>query len=154
MGQPILESQDFPENFLQLEAGGQKLSCTCVSMGNPHCVIFTDVITDDQVLKLGPEIENHALFPSRINVEFARIDSPEEITMRVWERGSGETLACGTGACATHVAAVLNKKCGPKTTLHLLGGDLEIEWESGGPVFMTGPAETVFEGTYTLILNE
>ncbi len=117
-----------------------------VGMGNPHVVKFTDD-PRPMALQRGPLIEKHtAVFPQKTNVEFARVDTEDEITMFVWERGAGETLACGTGACATFVAAVLDGRAGKKATVHLLGGDLVIEWDGkGSPVYMTGPARNVFE---------
>lgn len=127
---------------------------TCVSMGNPHVVLFVDEITDVMVLQEGPRIETSQAFPDRVNVEFAEVHNRSEITMRVWERGSGETLACGTGACAVVVAAVLEGLVDRDVTVHLLGGDLRIEWPDSNSnahasVFKTGPAEFVFDGTYT-----
>lgn len=121
---------------------------TCVSMGNPHCVMFVDRITDGLVLGCGPQIERSLEnFPNRINVEFIERVSSSELNMRVWERGSGETLACGTGACASVVAAILTGRTDRKVSVNLLGGKLEIEWdEKSGHVFMTGPASYVFSG--------
>jgi diaminopimelate epimerase len=116
-------------------------------MGNPHAVIFEDDITGLPE-KYGSEIERHALFPERVNVEFVQCLSPALLKMRVWERGSGETQACGTGACATLVAAVLNGKSERKATVNLLGGDLEIEWNDDNRVYMTGDAVTVFHGEF------
>jgi diaminopimelate epimerase len=121
-------------------------SITCVSMGNPHCVIFVDDVENFQVDKYGPLIENHELFPRRTNVEFVHVISPSEVRQRTWERGSGETLACGTGASAVCVAGVLNGVTGNKILNHLSGGDLELEWAEDGSVFMTGPAVEVFSG--------
>lgn len=123
---------------------------TAVSMGNPHGVVFTDgEITDDLVHGLGSEMEILPDWPEKANIEFARVDGPEDITMRVWERGSGETLACGTGACATAVAAALTGRTGRRVRLHLIGGMLDIEWrQTDNHVMMTGPATTVFTGTY------
>lgn len=125
---------------------------TSVSMGNPHCVIFVDNITDALVHTEGPKIENCIeAFPHKTNVEFAHVINQNEIRMRVWERGAGETLACGTGACATLVAAVVNGLCDNKATLHLLGGDLVIEWnKKTGRILMTGPAEYAFEGSWSV----
>lgn len=123
---------------------------TAVSMGNPHGVVFTDgELTDDLIHVLGREMETLPCWPERANMEFARVTGPEDIEMRVWERGSGETLACGTGACATLVAAALTGRTGRHARLHLLGGTLDIEWrESDGHVMMTGPAATVASGVY------
>ena len=119
---------------------------TCVSMGNPHCVIFVDDVENLQLEKYGPLIENHEIFPRRTNVEFVRIISPTEVRQRTWERGAGETLACGTGASAVCVAGVLNGLTGKKILNHLSGGDLELEWAGDGNVYMTGPAVEVFSG--------
>ncbi|MDD5727271.1 MAG: diaminopimelate epimerase [Victivallales bacterium] len=155
MGVPELNGLFVPVNIdrepvvsepLQLP-NGRKYTFTAVSMGNPHAVIFVDRITDDQVLRDGPQLEVHELFPNKINVEFVRIISPTEVEMRVWERGAGETLACGTGASAAAVAAALNQLTGRKITVRLRGGELEIEWGADGRVYMTGPATTVFRGT-------
>jgi diaminopimelate epimerase len=121
-------------------------SITCVSMGNPHCVIFVDDVESFQVEKYGPLIENHELFPRRTNVEFVQIISRNEVRQRTWERGAGETLACGTGASAVIVAGVLNNLTERRIINHLSGGDLEMEWPENGPVFMTGPAVEVFNG--------
>jgi diaminopimelate epimerase len=121
---------------------------TCVSMGNPHCVIFVDNVDEFPVAKYGPVIENHALFPRRVNVEFVEVVSRGEVKQRTWERGSGETLACGTGASAVTVAGVLTGHTERRIVNHLLGGDLEMEWSEDGQVFMTGPAVQVFEGVY------
>jgi len=121
-------------------------SITCVSMGNPHCVIFVDDVESLQVDKYGPLIENHEIFPRRTNVEFVRIISPSEVRQRTWERGAGETLACGTGASAVCVAGVLNGFTEKKILNHLSGGDLELEWAHDGNLYMTGPAVEVFSG--------
>ncbi len=121
-------------------------SITCVSMGNPHCIIFVDDVENIQVAKYGPLIENHELFPRRTNVEFVHVISPTEVRQRTWERGAGETLACGTGASAVCVAGVLNGGTGKKILNHLSGGDLELEWAADGNVYMTGPAVEVFTG--------
>ncbi len=123
---------------------------TCVSMGNPHCVIFVDDVENFQVEKYGPLIENHEMFPRRTNVEFVQIISPTEVRQRTWERGAGETLACGTGASAVCVAGVLNGLTGKKILNHLSGGDLELEWAEDGKVYMTGPAVEVFSGSIDL----
>jgi diaminopimelate epimerase len=121
---------------------------TCVSMGNPHCVIFVDNVDEFPVEKYGPVIENHELFPNRTNVEFVEIFSHQEVKQRTWERGAGETLACGTGASAVAVAGVLTERTERTILNHLLGGDLELEWTEEGSVFMTGPAVQVFEGVF------
>jgi len=119
---------------------------TCVSMGNPHCVIFVDDVENFPVEKYGPLIENHELFPRRTNVEFVQVISRNEVRQRTWERGAGETLACGTGSSAVTVAGVLNNLTERRIVNHLSGGDLEMEWPENGPVFMTGPAVEVFKG--------
>ncbi len=135
---------------LSVEVPGQgtvSFDITAVSMGNPHCVIYVDDTGSFPVALYGPLIERHPAFPRRTNVEFVQVLSPSEARMRVWERGSGETLACGTGASATCVAGALNHKTERRLLLHLLGGDLELEWADDGSVYLTGPAEEVFEGT-------
>ncbi len=121
---------------------------TAVSMGNPHGVVFVDRIEDVPFETLGPELEKHSMWPDRANIEFLQIISPLEARMRVWERGTGETLACGTGACASAVAAALTGRCGREVTIHLRGGDLHIRWADNGHVMMTGGATEVFEGNY------
>ena len=123
---------------------------TCVSMGNPHCVIFVDDVEKFQVEKYGPLIENHEMFPRRTNVEFVQIISRTEVRQRTWERGAGETLACGTGASAVCVAGVLNGLTDKKILNHLSGGDLELEWSEDGYLYMTGPAVEVFSGEIEL----
>ncbi len=154
MGEPILEGPRIPvavagEMINQpLTVAGQSYHVTCISMGNPHCVTFVDNVEPLELDKIGPQFEHHSLFPKRINTEFIQVVSSTELNMRVWERGSGETWACGTGACAAAVAAALNKKAGRRVTIHLRGGDLEIEWRAeDNHVYMTGPAEEVFAGT-------
>jgi diaminopimelate epimerase len=155
MAEPILQSSEIPTTLVgdppvnaQLNVAGRDLEVTCVSMGNPHCVTFVDEVNDDWVLNIGPQVETHEAFPNRINAEFIQVVSPHEVIMRVWERGSGETLACGTGACGAVVAGVLAGKCERKVLVHLTGGDLEIEWAEAGEVYMTGPASNVFEGDF------
>ena len=123
---------------------------TCVSMGNPHCVIFVDDVESFQVEKYGPLIENHEMFPRRTNVEFVQIISRTEVRQRTWERGAGETLACGTGASAVCVAGALNGLTEKKILNHLSGGDLELEWSDDGFLYMTGPATEVFSGEIDL----
>lgn len=157
MGAPILKRADIPTTLpgdppvrAPLEVAGRKFEVTCISMGNPHCVVFVDEITDELVLGLGPRIEQHPAFPRKVNVEFIQVLSKTEVNMRVWERGSGETLACGTGACAATVAAVLNELTDRKVLCHLRGGDLTLEWTAGGDVLMTGPATEVFSGDWPL----
>lgn len=156
MGQPILKSADIPTKLpgdppvnAKLELEGRSFEVTCVSMGNPHCVIYVPQATDELVLGWGPKIERCAAFPARVNVEFIEIISPTEVRQRTWERGSGETLACGTGASAVCVAGVLTGRTQRKIKNHLLGGDLELEWnESDGCVYKTGPATEVFSGEW------
>ncbi len=156
MGSPILEAARIPTLLAgdppmnaPLEVAGQTISVTCVSMGNPHCVTFVDEANDDWVLRVGPQIERHPAFPRRVNAEFIQVVSPSEFVMRVWERGSGETMACGTGACAAAVAGALTGRTGRSVTAHLRGGDLKLEWSLQGDVFMTGPATEVFSGEWT-----
>jgi diaminopimelate epimerase len=122
---------------------------TCVSMGNPHAVFFVDDdVTAIDLARIGPMIERHVLFPRRVNAHFVRVQSVVEATMRTWERGSGETRACGTGACAVLVAGVLEDRLSRDAILHLPGGDLRIEWPEGGHVFKTGTAEVSFTGVW------
>lgn len=155
MGTPILEAVKIPTTLpgnpptnVPLEVAGKTIQVTCVSMGNPHCVTFVDEVNDDWVLRVGPQIENHPAFPRRVNAEFIQIVSPTEFNMRVWERGSGETMACGTGACAAAVAAAITGRTERTVTAHLRGGDLKLEWSPSGEVFMTGPAAEVFSGEW------
>ncbi len=151
MGMPVLERSKIPmvgqgtciNQDLQVNGEGHKV--TCLSVGNPHCVIFVDAVDDFPVQHVGSKIENHRLFPKRTNVEFAQVLSENEVKVRVWERGCGETLACGTGACATVVAGNLLKTLGSKVCVHLLGGDLEVEYAER--LLLNGAAEKVFEGT-------
>ena len=170
MGSPILEpakipvavSALVPEGLKNghvimhpLTIDGKEYKITCVSMGNPHAVVFIDKKPSEfPVCEVGPLFEHDSFFPERTNTEFAFVENRRTIWMRVWERGTGETLACGTGTCATVVAAILNGlvDAGEKITVHLLGGDLQIEWsgKEGESVFMTGPAETVFTGEIKL----
>ena len=157
MGEPVLDSKAIPVSIpnrdvimMPVMTNYGEYAITAVSMGNPHGVIFIKNLDEIDVANIGYELEHCDLFPQRANIEFAQILSPNKIKMRVWERGSGETLACGTGACAVIVAGALTGKCSRKATVHLLGGDLDIEWnEQNNHVYMTGPATTVFEGTYT-----
>jgi diaminopimelate epimerase len=123
---------------------------TCVSMGNPHCVIFVEDVENFPVSTYGPLIENHEMFPRRTNVEFVQMFSRTEVRQRTWERGAGETLACGTGSSAVTAACVLNGLTGKKILNHLLGGDLEMEWAGDGNIYMTGPAVEVFNGEIRL----
>ena len=156
MGQPILNGPDIPVAIQsdpvvneQIEIAGQPLSMTCVSMGNPHAMFFCDDVDSIELEQIGPLIENNALFPERINAHFIKIQGPAEFTMRTWERGSGITLACGTGACACAVAAVLTGQCQRIVLAHLPGGDLELNWcEEDNCVYMTGPATEVFTGNW------
>lgn len=156
MGEPILTADKIPTTLpgnppvdMPLSVSDHNFRVTCVSMGNPHCVTYVNEITDALVLGIGPRIENHAAFPRRSNVEFVRVNSPGDITMRVWERGSGETLACGTGACAVAVAGVLTKRTERTIVAHLTGGDLHLHWsEKDNHVYMTGPAVEVFSGEW------
>ncbi len=155
MGKAVLVPKDIPvnsdlERFVSqpVEVCGRTWDITCVSMGNPHAVIFTEGVAELDLEKIGPHFENHELFPNRVNTEFAEVIDDHTLNMRVWERGSGETFACGTGTCATVVAAVLNGICrhDEEILVHLRGGDLRIIYRSDGTVLMTGPAEYVFEG--------
>jgi len=155
MGIPKLRRRDIPmagedtptvvDETLKINPE-QIFKITCVSMGNPHCIIFVDDVQSIPVDEIGPKIENHPFFPEKTNVEFIHILNRKEINFRVWERGVGETLACGTGACASLVASVLNKKTDRKATIHLPGGDLDIQWANDKHIYMTGPAELVFKG--------
>lgn len=132
-----------------IEVGGQEYKMTGVSMGNPHIVIYMDDIDNLEIEKIGPKFENHKRFPNRINTEFVEVLDRNTVKMRVWERGSGETLACGTGACAVAVAGILNGLTEDEVTVRLLGGDLFIKWDrEKDTVYMTGPAETVFDGEW------
>lgn len=152
MGQPGLTPEAIPATLPGVEnqtitAAGQDWMATCVSMGNPHCVIFVDDVEHFPLETVGPALENHPVFPERANIEFVRICGENEVEMRVWERGSGETWACGTGACAVAVACILTGRTGRRVLVHLRGGDLEIFWnEQTNEVEMTGPAEFVFDG--------
>jgi diaminopimelate epimerase len=150
MGTPILDRSKIPmrgngtcinEN---LQIDEEQYRITCLSVGNPHCVVFVDKVDDFPVPMVGPKIENHSLFPKKTNVEFVQVLNSHELKVRVWERGCGETLACGTGACAAVTAGNLLNKVSGKVTVHLLGGDLEVEYTNR--LFMNGPAEKVFEG--------
>lgn len=162
MGAPELRPAKIPALFdgdsaiaVPLEVEGATFAITCVSMGNPHAVIFVKDVNSFDVHRVGKLIENHPRFPEKVNVEFVERLSANELRMRVWERGSGETWACGTGACATLVAATLHNLVNGKATVHLLGGDLEVEWDKAtNHIYMTGEAETVFEGEYELNSKE
>ena len=133
-----------------LKAEGRRFEITAVSMGNPHVVIFEDRLHDLPLARYGQAIETHKAFPQSTNVHFVKICNPGEVTMRSWERGAGETLACGTGACAVVVACALNNKTSRNVLVHLPGGDLRVEWNGDNRVTMTGPAEEVFEGDIPL----
>ena len=158
MGAPILKPEKLPvksdkDLFVNevINVDNKDYYVTCVSMGNPHAVTFVEDTTSLPIEKIGPEFENHPIFPDRVNTEFVQLISRNEVNMRVWERGSGETLACGTGTCATVVACVLNDKTDNEVLVHLLGGDLFIQYDKeNDTVWMTGPAEIVFEGEIEL----
>ena len=156
MGEPILKPEQIPvilsdgcdrvvSHDLYVDDSNYKM--TCVSMGNPHCVVFVDSVGQVPIEDLGPKFENHICFPNRINTEFVHVLDRSNVWMRVWERGAGETLACGTGACASAIACILNGLTDDRVTVHLKGGDLEIFWDkTDNHVYMTGGAVTVFEG--------
>ena len=154
MGQPELVPDKIPVQAdgdrvvdEPIVVNGVTYKMTCVSMGNPHCIVFVDDTADFPLEEIGPMFENHERFPKRVNTEFIQILNRNEVNMRVWERGSGETLACGTGACASAVACVLNGLTEDEITLHLLGGDLSVRWDQEeNVVYMTGPATVVFDG--------
>lgn len=156
MGEPILNAAAIPTTFTgdqvvdaPLPLADHNLTVTCVSMGNPHCITFVDKASDELVLGVGPLVENDPHFPNRINAEFVELISRTEVRQRTWERGSGETLACGTGASAVCVAGVLTGRTERNITVHLLGGDLQLEWnEQDNHVYMTGPATEVFSGQW------
>lgn len=155
MGEPILQADKIPTKFdgesvvrQKLTIDGKEYEVTCVSMGNPHCIVYVDGVKSIDLEKIGPKFENNEMFPERINTEFVHVVSDTELDMRVWERGSGETLACGTGSCAVTVASVLCGYCKRDTEIkiNLLGGTLTDIWTDGGDVYMTGPAATVCTG--------
>ncbi|CAM2821447.1 diaminopimelate epimerase [Paenibacillus sediminis] len=158
MGAPVLEGLQIPTTIdanpvikQPIEVDGRSFEFTAVSMGNPHCVIYVDNAVDFDLTTWGPKLEVHPLFPKKVNVEFATVKSRDHVDMRVWERGAGPTLACGTGACATLVSSVLNGYTERSASISLKGGDLFIEWnEDDNHVYMTGPAEVVFEGEIKL----
>lgn len=158
MGSPILRASDIPvvadsEEVIaeRIEVGEEIYEMTCVSMGNPHAVVFLEDVASLPIEKIGPLFENHVRFPKRTNIEFVKVLDSETIEMRVWERGTGETLACGTGACASVVACILNGLTGEQVTVKLLGGNLQIRWDRDeNLMYMTGPATTVFEGEIEL----
>lgn len=154
MGKPELTAKDVPvvsvhEQVIDEEiiVKGKSYRMTCVSMGNPHAVVFMDDVEHLAIEEIGPYFENHERFPNRTNTEFVQVIDDSHVKMRVWERGTGETLACGTGCCATAVACVLNRLTGAHVTVQVLGGEIEIYWDQKeNLVYMTGPAVTVFEG--------
>lgn len=154
MGKPELTAKDVPvvsehEQVIDEEiiVKGKSYRMTCVSMGNPHAVVFMDDVEHLAIEEIGPYFENHERFPNRTNTEFVQVIDDSHVKMRVWERGTGETLACGTGCCATAVACVLNHLTGEHVTVQVLGGEIEIYWDQKeNLVYMTGPAVTVFEG--------
>mgnify|MGYP000597576239 FL=1 len=158
MGAPILECDKVPVKYddekminKPVKVDGKTFNITCVSMGNPHAVTFINDTDNLEIEKIGPKFENNEIFPDKVNTEFIQIIDKNTVKMRVWERGSGETFACGTGACASVVASVLNRLTENKVTVKLLGGDLEIEYnQDENTVYMTGPARVVFTGEYDI----
>lgn len=158
MGTPELVPANIPvrcekESVIDepIEVDGVTYHMTCVSMGNPHSVVFVEDTNTFPLEQVGPLFEQHAVFPNRVNAEFIQIIDRKTVNMRVWERGSGETLACGTGACASTVACILNGLTEDEITLHLLGGDLKVRWDrEENLVYMTGPAKVVFDGEISL----
>jgi diaminopimelate epimerase len=165
MGEPVLKPVLVPTEMrcgtnddmvvqcpLETELGTYDV--TPLSMGNPHCVLWVDDVEEAPVRELGPIIENHPMFPNKTNVEFAELTGDDFVRLRVWERGVGETLACGTGACAAAVVAALTLRTGREVTIELLGGELEIRWAENDHIFMTGPAEEVFSGTVVIDEDE
>jgi diaminopimelate epimerase len=159
MGQPVLRPADIPAILnaemdmaidLPLETSVGAFEVTLISMGNPHCVLWADDVDTAEVESIGPAVQALEVFPASTNVEFAQVVDPNLIRLRVWERGCGETLACGTGACATVVAASLSGRIGREATIELLGGELDIRWAEDDHVYMTGPAEEVFSGAITI----
>lgn len=159
MGKPEFEAEKIPVNFNSkdkvinepFEIDGNKYNITCVSMGNPHCIMFVDDVNKIEIEKIGSKFECSSIFPQRANIEFVEVLNKNEVNMRVWERGSGETWACGTGACATAAACAVNGKTDRRVKVHLKGGDLNIDWKDDtNSIFMQGPAEFVFDGTVEL----
>lgn len=156
MGAPELLAKNVPvlsekEQVIdeEITVDGENYRMTCVSMGNPHAVVFLDDVETLALAQIGPSFEHHACFPNRTNTEFVKVLDKEHVQMRVWERGTGETLACGTGCCATAVACALNHKTGNHVFVKVLGGEIEVEWDrEQNLIYMTGPAETVFAGQY------
>lgn len=156
MGEPRLTRAEIPmlgnanEQVINevLLVGGDEYQITCASMGNPHCIVFVEDITTIDLSLIGPKIETHPAFPKKTNVEFVQVLNKQRLRMRVWERGAGVTMACGTGTCATLVAAVLNNKTDRQATVEVDGGELFIEWDSNNHIYMSGPAIEVFRGKY------
>lgn len=154
MGSPELRTELIPAIYdaetiiaKPIEVDGKVWEGTCVSMGNPHVVLFVDDVKKMDLESIGPKFENHTMFPNRTNTEFVKIIDENTVEMRVWERGTGETLACGTGCCATAVACILNEKTGNKVLVKVLGGEILVEWDrQTNEIYMTGPGEFVFEG--------
>ena len=154
MGAPELRTEKIPVALRlnevidqPIQVGNAVYRMTCVSMGNPHAVVFVDAVEKFPLETVGPLFEHHVMFPNRVNAEFIEVLNRKEVNMRVWERGTGETLACGTGACASAVACILNHKTEDEITLHLLGGDLKVAWDrEKNTIYMTGPARAVFGG--------
>lgn len=154
MGEPELQADKIPVALRldevidqPIQVGNTVYQMTCVSMGNPHAVVFVDAVDKFPLEMVGPLFEHHVMFPNRVNAEFIEVLNRKEVNMRVWERGTGETLACGTGACASTVACILNHKTEDEITLHLLGGDLKVAWDrEKNKIYMTGPARVVFDG--------
>ncbi|MCD8019723.1 MAG: diaminopimelate epimerase [Clostridiales bacterium] len=154
MGEPILAPDKIPVRYendpvvdVPINVNGRLYHITCVSVGNPHAVVFMNHVNDLDLAVIGPFFENHTRFPKRINTEFVEVLDRNTVNMRVWERGAGEALACGTGACATTVACILNGKTENKVTVHLKGGELEVEWDrESNQIYMTGTATSVFDG--------
>jgi diaminopimelate epimerase len=157
MGEPVLDAARIPTTLpgepvvdAPATTAAGDVSVTCVSMGNPHAIVWVDDVDEAPVTTLGPLVETADVFPRKTNVEFAQVTAPDRIRLRVWERGVGETLACGTGACATLVAASLTGRTGRRATVELPGGELDIEWAGNNHVWMTGPAQNVFEGAWVI----
>lgn len=156
MGAPVLEAKKVPVKSAMersvdepITVNGKEYRMTCVSMGNPHAVVFMENIAKLDIASIGPLFENHEVFPNRTNTEFVEVVDRTHVNMRVWERGTGETLACGTGCCATVAACVLNGLTEDKVTVRVLGGEIDIRWDrEENLIYMTGPAETVFEGEF------
>lgn len=154
MGSPIFVPEQIPVKAgktdavdVSINVDGEEYRMTCISMGNPHVVVYLDEIRELEIEKIGPKFEHHPCFPNRVNTEFAHVIDRQTVEMRVWERGSGETLACGTGACAVAVSSMVNGLTDDSVTVRLLGGDLKIEWDrEKNVVYMTGPATVVFDG--------